>query len=129
MARASDGSNDPFPQIDSNHGPSRDVIAVYLRQLRDGYQKLDVKLEDHKEKTSTALEEIRISLAKTSQSCPRSEQCQEIFKQVDVLRIDREARKGAFWAGRALLIFISSSVGAMAAIIATWYLIFPHGKP
>lgn len=123
-------SNDPFPQVDSNHGgPSRDVIAVYLRQLRDGFSDLSVKLDDHKEKTSSALEEIRISIAKSSQVCPRAEQCKNVFDRVEVLWNEKTAIKASIATGRIFLVFLGSLVGAASAIAATWFLFFPKGRP
>jgi hypothetical protein len=122
-------SKDPFEPLDSRHGPSRDVIIVYLRQLRDGFLDISKELKDHKEKTSSALEVIRISLATVPKICPQADRCEGMGQELDELRLERAERKGARWMGRFWMVFLSGAIGAASALTAMWFSFFPRGKP
>ncbi len=122
-------SHDPFPQVDSSHGPSRDVLVVYLRQLRDSFKEISGDLKSHKKETSEALESIRLQLAVIPKGCSRSDQCESVFRQINELQIDKARRQGALWMSKAWMVILSSTIGAASAIAATWFMFFPHGKP
>jgi len=116
-----DHTTDPFPEVDSSHGPSRDVLVVYMRQLRDGFKDLSIELKDHREKTSVALEQIRISIAKFPVGCSRADQCADMWQEVDALRLEKAEQKGAMLGGKLVIGCVSGLVSAIFAL-ATAYL-------
>jgi hypothetical protein len=116
-----DHTTDPFPEVDSSHGPSRDVLVVYMRQLRDGFKDLSFDLKDHREKTSASLEQIRMSIATLPKVCPRSEQCGDMWQEVDILRMEKAEQKGALLGGKLVIGCVSGLVSALFALIVAYF--------
>jgi len=117
-----DDSSSPFPEIDSSHGgPPRDVIAVYLRQLRDDSREVKSDLKEHRENTGKALEDIRIQIARLPSSCPRASQCSEMWEEVDKLKLDKARSDGAIMGGKLVFGVISSAVGALFALVVAYF--------
>jgi len=115
-------SDSPFPEIDSSHGgPSRDMIAMYLRQLRDESREVKADLKEHRENTSKALEEIRITIARMPSSCPKSDQCSEMWESVDQMKIDKAKQEGGLIVGKFVFGLVSSSIGALFALVVTYF--------
>jgi len=118
---SSSPSNDPFPDVDSRHGPSRDVLVVYMRQLRDGFKDLSTELKDHRENTSKALEEIRINIARLPIGCARADQCESMWKEVDALRLEKATQKGAILGGKIVFGMVSGVVSAIFTLVVAYF--------
>jgi len=119
-----DDSSSPFPEIDSNHGgPPRDVIAVYLRQLRDDSREVKNDLKEHRENTSKALEEIRIQIARMpSGGCPQADRCAEMRETVEQMKIDNAKQAGA----KTVLVMVGSVLGSLITMVVPY--LFTKGK-
>jgi hypothetical protein len=115
-------TSDPFPQVDSSHGgPSRDVIAVYLRQLRDGYIKLEEKLGTHKDLTAKSFEEIRLHLARLPSACPKADQCTVMWEEVEALKFDKAKSDGKVEGGKIVLTAISAAIGSLVTMAGIYF--------
>jgi hypothetical protein len=117
----SSSSNDPFPEADQQHTPSRDVLLVYMRQLRDGFKDLSLDLKDHREKTSVALENIRLSIAKFPVGCPRAGQCENMWEEVDTLRLEKAEQRGALLGGKLVIGCVSGLVSSLFALVVAYF--------
>jgi hypothetical protein len=116
----SENTQDPFQDVDSKHGPSRDVLVVYMRQLRDGFKDLSTDLKEHRENTSKALEEIRLSIARFPVGCARADQCENMWREVDNLRLEKATQKGALLGGKIVIGGISGLVSAAFALLGAY---------
>jgi len=104
-------SNPPFnDRQDSQHGPSRGEIAFRLESLEKGQDSIHQEIKG-----------ILVAIAKVpSGACPRSEQCQEMWGEVEQLKLDKAKQDGAMLGGKAVLVALGATVGALVSMVGTY---------
>ena len=109
MPQHSVDSETPFNN-DSAHGISRDAIVFRLNSLERGQAR-----------TFEKLEEISILIARMpTGACPQSELCAEMRETVEQLKLDKAKNDGALLGGKAVLVALGATVGALVSMVGTY---------